>query len=577
MDSMPRDKQKQTGAHFTPKPLADLVAQRLAQQIRRFEGSFRILDPACGDGNLLVALAQALPAEARGRCTLVGVEDDIESFDILTRRLAMMESIPPADLRKGDFLDFVDDGTMFQSLLPIDPVDVVIANPPYVRTQVLGARRAQLLAAKFGLEGRVDLYQAFLVAMAEALRPGGVLGVITSNRFLTTKAGASTRRFLRSQFDLLEVVDLGDTKLFGAAVLPALIFGVRRGVPRRSDEPMQAEFTRVYSTMCEDRVATPVESIPAAIVVPKDGRYRVNGALFEVSTGKLEAPPDSSQPWTMHTSDESEWVKAVDRGAACRIAEVARVRVGIKTTADKVFIRDDWVAVPRERRPEERHLRPLLSQRNAARWTPSRSGADLLRVLYTHEVREGERRTVRFAEESPTWRYLLHHRERLESRKYVLDAGRLWYEIWVPQDPAAWSEPKVVFPDISPDARFFFDDQESIVDGNCYWITANDARDVNLLLLILGVANSSTMARYHELCFQNRLYAQRRRYLTQYVQQYPLPNRDSAEASEIVRLVRSLIQPGDGRPDAAVIESEIDRLVAAAFGVSALAVTGTAD
>lgn len=232
MDSMPHDKQKQTGAHFTPQPLADLVARRLAHQLWRFEGPLRILDPACGDGNLLVAMAQALPAEARRRSTLVGIEDDIESFDTLTRRLAKMEGIPPADLRNGDFLDLVDEGSMFQSLLPIDPVDVVIANPPYVRTQVLGAKRAQHLAAKFGLEGRVDLYQAFLVAMAEALRPGGVLGVITSNRFLTTKAGVSTRRFLRSQFDLLEIVDLGDTKLFGAAVLPALIFGERTGTSR---------------------------------------------------------------------------------------------------------------------------------------------------------------------------------------------------------------------------------------------------------------------------------------------------------------------------------------------------------
>ena len=243
MDAMPRDKQKQTGAHLTPKPLADLVAHRLSQQLWRFEGPIRILDPACGDGNLLVAMVQALPAEARRRNTLVGIEDDIESFDIVTRRLATMEDIPPADLRKGEFLDLVDDGTMFQLPLLINPVDVVIANPPYVRTQVLGAPRAQHLAAKFGLEGRVDLYQAFLVAMAEVLRPGGVPGVITSNRFLTTKAGVSTRRFLRSQFDLLEIVDLGDTKLFGAAVLPALIFGVRRSVPRRSDEAMHAEFT----------------------------------------------------------------------------------------------------------------------------------------------------------------------------------------------------------------------------------------------------------------------------------------------------------------------------------------------
>lgn len=109
----------------------------------------------------------------------------------------------------------------------------------------MGTKRAQALASQFGLSGRVDLYQAFLVAMARHLRPGGILGVITSNRFLTTKGGMATRRFLRLNFEILELVDLGDTKLFEAAVLPALIFARKRGeaVPvRRHREP---DFVRI--------------------------------------------------------------------------------------------------------------------------------------------------------------------------------------------------------------------------------------------------------------------------------------------------------------------------------------------
>lgn len=39
--------------------------------------------------------------------------------------------------------------------------DIVIANPPYVRTQILGSEQAQILAQKFQLKGRVDLYYPF--------------------------------------------------------------------------------------------------------------------------------------------------------------------------------------------------------------------------------------------------------------------------------------------------------------------------------------------------------------------------------------------------------------------------------
>ncbi len=85
-------------------------------------------------------------------------------------------------------------------------------------------------------------------------------------------------------------------------------------------------------------------------------------------------------------------------------------------------------------------------------------------------------------------------------------------------------------------------------------------------MLILGVANSSTMARYHELCYQNRLYAQRRRYLTQYVQQYPLPDPQLPESQEIIKLVRGLTTSTD--VDIASAESEIDQLVERAFGIA---------
>ena len=48
--------------------------------------------------------------------------------------------------------------------------DIVIANPPYVRTQILGAKRANELAHAYGLSGRVDLYQVFLLAMLKSLK-----------------------------------------------------------------------------------------------------------------------------------------------------------------------------------------------------------------------------------------------------------------------------------------------------------------------------------------------------------------------------------------------------------------------
>lgn len=574
---MPVTKRKATGAHFTPPDLARLVAERVAALVAGLKGQLRVLDPACGDGNLLCAIYDALPREMRPRVTLIGIENDDASFASLKARQPKFNGCH-TDLIEGDFLEFFGDNNLFGSHEAIEPVDCIIANPPYVRTQVLGAKRAQQLATRFGLSGRVDLYQAFLVAMSRQLRPGGILGVITSNRFLTTRGGMATRRFLRTRFDLLEIVDLGDTKLFEAAVLPALVFAQKRGEPGETNGDGAPTFVRIYEAAGEvNGHAEQVASLVDSLRRPRSGLVRVNGCHYRIATGKLPLPHDDARPWTLLSGGEADWVAMIDAAASCRLGDVAKVRVGIKTTADGVFIRRDWEFVAREIRPEPQHLRPLVSQEDAAKWTPLEATGPQRHVLYTHEVVDGRRRAICFAKTSPTWKYLLSNKDKLESRKYVLDAGRAWYEIWVPQDPQAWSLPKIVFPDISPDARFFWDAKGSIVDGNCYWITTNGPADEELLLFILGVANSALISRYHDLAFQNKLYSQRRRHLTQYVTEYPLPDRYAPASRQSVKLVRRLVNESLTSKERQRLEAKIDALVAKAFGLDWSNVMDTAD
>jgi adenine-specific DNA-methyltransferase len=560
--------QKRNGVHFTPPDLAAVVAERLVPHIERMRGHVRILDPACGDGNLLVAIAQTLKPSATRHTTLVGVEDDSGSFAAARCRLDGFRGLA-TDLIRGDFLEFVDEASLFSPTKSMPLVDAIIANPPYVRTQVLGAERAQDLAARFQLRGRVDLYQAFLVAMTRQLRPSGVLGVITSNRFLTTRGGSSIREFLRSRYEILEIVDLGDTKLFEAAVLPALVFARKRQRDEAPSKTVAAKFVRIYESAHGVRDEfKQASSVLDLVRRPATGSFVIRDVAYDVAAGSLDTGDDDSRPWTLLTSNENAWVDQVKAQASCRIADVAKIRVGIKTTADSVFIRDDWQCLPEEIRPEAGLLKQVLSHDDAARWGRKTTSFGSRKVLYTHEVANGKRRAIPFDRRSTAWRYLVANRERLESRRYVIEAGRQWYEIWVPQDPDGWLVPKIVFPDISPEPRFFLDRGGSVVDGNCYWITTHDTADEDLLLLILGVANSSVLERFHELAFPNKLYSQRRRYLTQYVGEYPLPPRNSREAKRIVRLVRSVTKEDIAPCKKASIQAEIDALTASAFGVT---------
>jgi len=269
----------------------------------------------------------------------------------------------------------------------------------------------------------------------------------------------------------------------------------------------------------------------------------------------------------MTTSGENAWLETIASRIRFRISDIAKVRVGIKTTADDVFIRADWNELPENIRPEKQLLRSLLSHDDAKRWTPKAAIASPSQVLYTHMMQHGKRMAIDLVQYPKAAAYFEHHRSRLESRTYVLEANRHWYEIWVPQNPSLWEQAKLVFPDISPEPKFFYDDAGHIVDGNCYWIVPNANQSPDVLFLIAGIANSNFMTRYHDLVFNNKLYAGRRRYLTQYVEKYPVPDPSTDICKDIVGLVKELIFSSLSDTVQKRKELELETLVAQAFGV----------
>lgn len=560
---------KANGVHYTPSELARFLAEVSVNALGGVESAIQVLDPACGEGGLLTAVAQAVPGAQRARLFFTGYETDLSAIVRAERALAK-SGVGGVTLLAQDFLsvegvepvaEFGQRGLFDLQGSVGQQFDLVIANPPYVRTQVLGTKVARDLAKRFRLTGRVDLYQAFAQAMANVLKPGGALGLLTSNRFLTVKSGASLREFMQREFALEAVYDLGDTKLFEAAVLPAIVVARKR----ESGSSSTCAFDRVYERR-GDVVGIPTPAYSSVLAALQDrrctGLVRTPKGNYEVERGTLCVT--GSGTWTLSTPALETWLRVVDGHRACSFSQVGQVRVGIKTTADDVFVRDDWDRLPEHMRPESELLRPLLTHRDANRWRAELAGGGSKRVLYPHLTRGGRRTVIELADFPRAANYFKHCEARLRGRKYVSDAGRRWYEIWVPQNPQDWPRDKIVYPDISESPRFFLDRSGAVVNGDCYWITLNEGARPEWLALMLAVANSSFITQYYDAVHHNKLYAGRRRFMTQYVNGFPLPSLTSPHAGEIVRLVTRLL--GD-REHIGQIDEEIDHLVWKAFGL----------
>lgn len=555
---------KNTGATFTPTQLADFLARKIANYV--VSSKFKVIDPACGEGELLLAMGNVLKGNGR-KFSLTGFDSNDYYLDVAEDR-ARVNGFNYTTFLHKDFLEVVDVTSskvpsLFDTLTSEinNAFDIVIANPPYVRTQILGTEKAQSIAKKFNLKGRVDLYYPFLIAMTESLKDGGILGVITSNRYLFTKSGESVRKYLSENYEILEVLDLGDTKLFDAAVLPAIFIGRRNRRKTNKD----ARFTKIYESLEENSVkSTKVTSVYDILDSTKSGYFHTKDKSYKKTTGVLKYKQGSTDSWIMLSDEEAEWISKVEKNSKNIVSDFFKVKVGIKSNADKVFISDNWSELNGEK-PENELLKNLISQENIEPWVAENNSK--LKVLYPHISVNGRKQNVDLRKFPNAEKYLLEHKETLEARKYLINAGRDWFELWVPHRPEQWKFPKLVFPDISPYPRFYFDNEGRIVNGNCYWIVATDEKDIDKLFLIQGVANSKLMTKYHDLMFNNKLYSGRRRYFSQYVEQYPLPDFNSPIAKDIIKMVK-MLNDSKNKTKIPELETELENIIAKAYGVN---------
>lgn len=512
-------KEKSNGMIYTPEEMADFLSNELiSYHINDYGDEIYILDPAVGNGELLLSIGGILKKRYPDiKLFLVGYETDKEVAETTSKELI--------DLFPNDKVEIIHQD--FLSVEPTIQYDFIIANPPYIRTQILGTDKAQALANKYSLSGRIDIYYAFLLYTKSFLKKDGIAGYITSNKFFTIKSGATVRDYMIENYNIKRIVDFGDTKLFNASVLPSIVV-FSHGT---TIDPSEVRFTSIYQT--NDNEDEAITSIFDRI--NDNGIFSISdGRIFAFKQGSLSSIEDKAL-WTISSNESKQWLKTVEANTKHHLSEIGKIRVGIKTTADNVFIGNHWSG----ELERIELLRPLITHRNAGKIVPNNT--DMWQVLYTHTSINGKKTAYDIDNYPYAKEYLYKHYDQLSSRSYVQKAHRNWFEIWVPQNPDSWKSRKIVFRDISETPQFWLDESGAVVNGDCYWIEINSGISEDLVYLTLAVVNSKFIEKYYDTKFHTKLYSGKRRFMTQYVKDFPLPSLDNPYAQQAITVVKKII------------------------------------
>lgn len=203
------------GAVYTPDHLAQYVAETLLRFYHRYDGEagadrpIAVLDPACGDGQLLCAMHTALSKTRVSGFRLVGSDVDAHALSAARSRLGHAASLVHTDalLPRGNDNPAGAWVSVLQDL-GIDGVDLMVANPPWGATPQ--ATRFEYEAAGYSLaKGQYDSSDLFIELATRVVRPGGLFAFIVPDSLFAIER-ESLRKLLLSRTQILYVARMGE-------------------------------------------------------------------------------------------------------------------------------------------------------------------------------------------------------------------------------------------------------------------------------------------------------------------------------------------------------------------------------
>ena len=166
--------QKLRGAYYTPFDLAHYLSKWITEIKPK-----TILEPSCGDGVFLTALAPLIS----NKTTITGIE--LESSE------AQKASIKTKSFKKtsinvmcADFLEWYLDSKKKNNLF-----DAVVGNPPFIRYQYLSKKDQEFSERIFKKHNlpftkHTNAWVPFIIASLSLLKPGGRMAMVLPSEIL---------------------------------------------------------------------------------------------------------------------------------------------------------------------------------------------------------------------------------------------------------------------------------------------------------------------------------------------------------------------------------------------------------
>ncbi len=528
---------KRTGAFYTPENLARQLACEVLDAWQKLHPNvplknLRILDPAAGEGGLLLPFAREL---ARRRAAQEpGTTDTQLEREIVARQLFAADicaealckiGLPASHVYVGDALAQRQGASV---LAHWGPFDVVLANPPYIgqkgHAEIFNKLRQNPLWAAYVTPKNDLLYYFFYLAL-RVLKPGGLAGFITTPYFTTAAGGKVLRKTLAQQATFLRLINFEEKRLFKNAnqhTLLSVLANAHVKIP------------------CQIGQTNPHK-------VPQKELFY--GPDYFLQTQTPQAPGN---------------LLARMACAPLTLGQMAHVSTGLMTGCDKAFILTDAQkdALPLTKK-ELAKLKPFFKNSDIAAFAPSTQPKRwLIDFFYPAD------RNLDVRQYPHLLTHLAQFKEKLLSRKQnnngidkALAQGQFWFGSV--RRKLNFEGEKLVLPHRAPTVKAAYSNGPWYASSDVYFITS--PKPPYTLWTILGLLNSAPYLAW--LQAHGKRKGELLELYSAPLQQLPIPILTPKQQTQLDHLTRNIYKQIQAHrvQTALLLRVQLDKLVSALF------------
>lgn len=436
------EEKKEKGVVYTPKEIADYMVEGLiGKDDIIYNPYIKILDPACGCGDILISCYKKLKSLYEDNLEEINksnnlhlgkedipkhiIDNNIFGFDIDDTALKILA----IDLFKES--NYYNKNNFHQMDFLTDEIDskyhIIIGNPPYIGHKTIDKDYRKKLKESFKgvYKDKGDISYCFFQKSIDRLNKEGKLAFITSRYFMESQSGEELRKILKEVCSIYRIVDFYGVRPFKkAGIDPVIIFLINEGEKEENIEIIRPMHSKGKDSFCK------------SLFQSRGSYYK----RFFISKNLL-----NNKGWILRDEKERNIISKIEKRSFTYLYNICDSYQGIITGCDKAFVVDEETI--NNKKLEKDIIKPWIKSSYINRDGVAISNKYL---IYADLIGDSEK-----------YPNIINHisieKDKLVKRRECIKGARKWYELQWGRKEEIFQGEKIIFPYKAKENKFVLD------------------------------------------------------------------------------------------------------------------------